>query len=159
MKIKGGTENQAKPETLGKSSAASNGFQSTDCVLIGVPIETRPSSADQELPPQVSVEELPSLPGCRTLATKTCYKTPVIINKKVSQNICQELWPKYMQFFFCQSLKSAMSAHSLTECNIVFQVPVETCRFVPDVECHTLLRDVPDIEGSYKNYTIDVNGC
>ena len=83
MKIKGGTENQAKPETLGKSSAASNGFQSTDCVLIGVPIETRPSSADQELPPQVSVEELPSLPGCRTLATKTCNKTPVIINKKV----------------------------------------------------------------------------
>ena len=81
--IKGGTENETKPETLGESLAASDEFQSTGGVLIGVPIETRPSSEDQQLPPEVSVEELPSGPGCRTLTTKTCFKTPVIINKKV----------------------------------------------------------------------------
>ena len=34
-------------------------------------------------PPLITVEELPSEPGCRTLATKTCYKTPIVINKKV----------------------------------------------------------------------------
>ena len=70
-------------QTLGESLAASEEFQSTGGVLIGVPIETRPSSEDQQLPPEVSVEELPSVPGCRTLSTKTCFKTPVIINKKV----------------------------------------------------------------------------
>ena len=26
------------------------------------------------------------------------------------------------------------------------QVPFETCRSVPDVSCHTVLRDVPDVE-------------
>ena len=36
-------------------------------------------------PPLITVEELPSEPGCRTLATKTCYKTPIVINKKVRQ--------------------------------------------------------------------------
>ena len=81
--IKRRTENQTRPETLGESLTPSEGFLSTPGVLIGVPIETRPSSPSQQLPPQVSVEELPSEPGCRTLATKTCYKTPVIINKKV----------------------------------------------------------------------------
>ena len=52
-------------------------------VIIGVPLEAGPSSQDLQLPPVVTVEELPSEPGCRTLATKTCHKTPVIINKKV----------------------------------------------------------------------------
>ena len=81
--IKRRTENETKPESLGESLTPSEGFLATPGVLIGVPIETRLSSPDQQLPPQVSVEELPSEPGCRTLATKTCYKTPVIINKKV----------------------------------------------------------------------------
>ena len=81
--IKRRTENQTKPESLGESLTPSEGFLSTPGVIIGVPIETRPSFPERQLPPQVSVEELPSEPGCRTLATKTCYKTPVIINKKV----------------------------------------------------------------------------
>lgn len=105
--IKRRTENQTQSDSLGDSLTPTQAFLSTPPVIIGVPIETRPSSPDLQLPPQVSVEELPSEPGCRTLATKTCYKTPVIINKKV---------------------------------------PFETCRSVPDVECHTILRPVPDIE-------------
>lgn len=105
--IKRRTDNKTKSETLGESLTPSEAFLSTPGVIIGLPIETQPSSPADQLPPQVSVEELPSEPGCRTLATKTCYKTPVIINKKV---------------------------------------PFETCRSVPDVECHTILRPVPDIE-------------
>ena len=81
--IKRRSKNQTKPETLGESLTPSEAFLSTPPVIIGVPIETRLSPSDPKLPPQVSVEELPSEPGCRTLATKTCYKTPVIINKKV----------------------------------------------------------------------------
>jgi len=100
-------ENQTKSDTLGESLTPAESFLSTPAVIIGVPLEAGPSSPDLQLPPVVSVEELPSEPGCRTLATKTCHKTPVIINKKV---------------------------------------PFETCRSVPDVECHTILRPVPDIE-------------
>ena len=76
-------ENQTKSDTLGESLTPAESFLSTPAVIIGVPIESRPSSPGLQPPPVVTVEELPSEPGCRTLATKTCYKTPVIINKKV----------------------------------------------------------------------------
>ena len=49
-------------------------------VIIGVPLPVNVAAP----PPIVTVEELPSDPGCRTLATKTCTRTPVIVNKKVS---------------------------------------------------------------------------
>ena len=61
-------------------------------VLIGVPLPV----AVEPPPPIVSVEELPSdNPGCRTLATKTCFKTPIVVNNKVSwnckcENSCQK---------------------------------------------------------------------
>lgn len=50
-------------------------------VIIGVPL---PVARARAPPPIITVEELPSEPGCRTLATKTCHRTPVIVNKKVS---------------------------------------------------------------------------
>ena len=49
-------------------------------VIIGVPLPVNVAAP----PPIITVEELPSDPGCRTLATKTCTRTPVIVNKKVS---------------------------------------------------------------------------
>ena len=49
-------------------------------VIIGVPLPVGVAAP----PPTVTVEELPSDPGGRTLATKTCTRTPVIINKKVA---------------------------------------------------------------------------
>ena len=49
-------------------------------VIIGVPLPVKVKAP----PPIITVEELPSDPGCRTLATKTCIRTPVIVNKKVS---------------------------------------------------------------------------
>ena len=49
-------------------------------VVVDVPIPV----PDHPPKPRVTVEELPSDdPECRTLATKTCYNTPIIINKKV----------------------------------------------------------------------------
>ena len=79
--IKRRTNNQTSASALGEALTPSEGLP-TPGVIIGLPIETQ--SPSHSPPPQVSVEELPSdSPGCRTLATKTCYKTPVIINKKV----------------------------------------------------------------------------
>ena len=48
-------------------------------VVVGVPlpVHIKPPA------PHITIEELPSEPGCRTIARKTCYKTPIIINKKV----------------------------------------------------------------------------
>ena len=89
--IKRRTKNQTRVSSLGEALAPSEGLP-TPGVIIGVPIEaTSPSGLPP--PPQVSVEELPSdSPGCRTLATKTCYQTPVIINKKVNIAWTQKCW-------------------------------------------------------------------
>ena len=80
--IKRRTENKTSTESLGESLTTASGLP-TPGVIIGVPIEA--GTGGSLPPPQVSVEELPSdSPGCRTLATSTCHRTPVIINKKVS---------------------------------------------------------------------------
>ena len=64
-------------------------------VVVGVPlpVHVKPPA------PHITIEELPSEPGCRTIARKTCYKTPIIINKKVGgveqiifhNNFCHKL--------------------------------------------------------------------
>ena len=90
--IKRRTNNNTSSSVLGEALAPSEGLP-TPGVIIGLPIET-PSASPP--PPHVSVEELPSdSPGCRTLATKTCYKTPVIINKKVKIYIFKLSWTSF----------------------------------------------------------------
>ena len=67
-----------KDTSIGGDVVPENGLLSPS-VLIGVPL---PVHVDPPAP-IVTVEELPSEPGCRTIATKTCYKTPIVINNKV----------------------------------------------------------------------------
>ena len=66
-----------------------------------------------EHPPIVSTYEIPSQPGCRSLATKTCHKIPIVVPKKV---------------------------------------PFETCKDVPDVECVTVLKNVPEVNCTPEPY-------
>ena len=61
-------------------------------VIIGVPLPVKVKAP----PPIITVEELPSDPGCRTLATKTCIRTPVIVNKKVSVSGHTQSFAKYI---------------------------------------------------------------
>ena len=68
-----------KDSQIGGDVVPEDGLMSPS-VLIGVPL---PVHVDPPAP-IVTVEELPSEPGCRTIATKKCYKTPIVINNKVS---------------------------------------------------------------------------
>ena len=67
-----------KDTSIGGDVVPENGLLSPS-VLIGVPLPVHVEPPA----PIVTVEELPSEPGCRTIATKTCYKTPIVINNKV----------------------------------------------------------------------------
>ena len=72
-------KNTTSVPSVTNSSAHDPGLPSPG-VIIGVPLPVKVKAP----PPIITVEELPSDPGCRTLATKTCIRTPVIVNKKVS---------------------------------------------------------------------------
>lgn len=69
-------------------------------------------------PPLITVEELPSEPGCRTLATKTCYKTPIVINKKVRHETSQPP-PRASQVWQCNRCKIVALESSQFICNLL----------------------------------------
>ena len=74
------TEDGGVKPSIGDSVVKPDSIIPSPGVVIGVPIPV-PSGPPK---PIVTVEELPSDdPECRTLATKTCFNTPIIINKKV----------------------------------------------------------------------------
>jgi len=140
--IKRRTENKtstvAPSSSLGDTVAPDSGLP-TPGVIIGVPIETQ--TGGQPPPPQVSVEELPSdSPGCRTLATKTCYKIPVIINKKVP-------------FETCRSVPDV-------ECHTILRpVPDVECVPEPYLQCNDIAVDIPFLEPAEECEEIVFDEC
>ena len=91
--------------------------------LISYPL----SNPAPEHPPIVTSYELPSQPGCRSLATKTCYKIPIIVPKKVPFEICRDV-PD-------------------VECvTVVKNKPEIECTPEPYEECNDVAKDIPYLE-------------
>ena len=91
-------------------------------------------------PSIVTTHELPSEPGCRSLATKTCYKIPIIVPKKVPSETCKDV-PD-------------------VECVTVLKdVPELECTPEPYEECNDLAKDVPYLETEEECEEISFDDC
>ena len=87
----------------------------------------QPGHPSLEHPPIVTSYELPSEPGCRSLATKTCHKIPIIVPKKVPFETCHEV-PD-------------------VECVTVLKnKPEIECTPEPYEECNDVAKDIPYLE-------------
>ena len=98
-------------------------------------------------PPLITVEELPSEPGCRTLATKTCYKIPISVPKKVPYETCKEVPAVDCYYVLKEVPELECTPNVREECmdfekKIPFLEPEERCEEVIFDECVTVSRIV-----------------
>ena len=86
-----------------------------------------PGHPAPEHPPIVTSYEIPAPPGCRSLATKTCWKIPIIVPKKVPFETCREV-PD-------------------VECvTVVKNKPEIECTPEPYQDCNDVAKDIPYLE-------------
>jgi len=97
---------------------------------------------------KVIQQELPSPPGCRSVATKKCHKVPVVKQKKVPRTKCEEV-PGIDCFFVLKKVADLECAPtSYQDCTdlvkeVPYLAPEEQCDDVAFEECVEIEEQVP----------------
>jgi len=99
-------------------------------------------------PPILHHKELPAPPGCRSLVTQKCHKTPVRFNRKIPKESCMEV-PDIQCHLELESYEEPVCENvPVEECEdiyreIPFLVDDEECEDVPKLECTEVEEEVP----------------
>ena len=132
-----------KDQSLGEVNATIKHPEASD-LHFHVPLPkqslTSKKVVESDLPPVITTHELPAPYGCRSIATKMCFKVPMVVPKKIPYEKCNEV--------------------PSVDCTIVLKkVPELEC--VPEVfeECSDVAQDVPYLAAEEKCEEVAYDEC
>ena len=96
----------------------------------------REYNAESAFPPVISTHDLPAPYGCRSIATKKCYKVPMVVPKKVPYEKCKNIPSVDCAIVLKKVPELECVPKVFEECMDVAQ---ETPYLAPDEECEELI--------------------
>jgi len=142
-----------KDQSLGEVNATITNPEESDLhfhLPLSMPSITskREFESESEEPPVVSTHELPAPYGCRSIATKICFKVPMVVPKKVPYEKCKEVPTVDCAIVLKKVPELECVPEVFEECSDVAQsvpylVPDEECEEVAYMECVEIEEKIP----------------